>query len=225
MFVKGFYAYEQQQFSKFEFEKSFVVFDQQEEKQIHGLFDNEKVNTAYHKTVSDYAILKDNECTYDGIISSEYKQIASLHPKGFFLNIIPRNNAAIHVMFCAFLFRNVMLIDNPVLSELMTMNYYTQHASRKSSKTLAKFPCGQSHASPDVYEEIYKTMELDNILRHINDRQRQMEMFDYCSIWSAHNESFFKIKPSRFNIGDILDFSTIEFPNSDNNNENKDSNP
>ena len=89
MFVKGFYAYANQQFSKFEFDRSFITLDRQEEKQIHGLFANEKVDVTCYKSFKDFTNHDTKKTTiYDGIISAEYRQIVSLHPKGFFLNLI-----------------------------------------------------------------------------------------------------------------------------------------
>lgn len=226
MFVKGFYNYAKQQFPKFEFDRSFLVLDRQEEKQINGLFDNEKVDISFYKTYLDYENHSmSNKHIYDGIVSAEYRQIVSLHPKGFFLNIIPRNNPAVKIMFCSFIFRNVMLIDNPILSEVMTMNYYIHHVSRQTSRVLQMLPHEQSNYSPEVFEEIYKELELNTIMHALDDRQKQLNIFDYCSIWSSYNESFFKIKSTQPNIGDIIDFSLIKFPDNDNNNQNKESNP
>ena len=204
LFIKGFYAYVKQNFAKYDVDKSFAA-DIRHYKEIQKLFLNESIN-----------LLAPSETpkskTFDGIISCDYGWIPALHPKGILLNLIPRVNPEIGIMFCAFLFRNVMLVDNPILSELMTICHSIQNSSRQGSRICDMFPDELSQSHPETFEAIAKDMDLKNIIKYIQDRQSQLDIFDYCSIWSSHNESFFKTK-SLTNLNDILDFSKIEeFP-------------
>ena len=226
-FVKGFYDYANQQFSKFEFDRSFVVLKSSEEKNIRVLFPEEKVYVECYKSVDNFSIrFTKKECKtllYDGIVSSEYQMIFNLHPKGSFLGIIPRKLAGIKVMFNGFLFNNVMLIDNPILSELLTICNSVHNSSRQSINMTRINPYEPSNAAHDVYEKVYNDMEIKNLLNYIDNRQTQLNLFDYCAIWTNHNESFLKTKKSTL---DILDFSGIEeskFPDNNNNNDENDS--
>ena len=227
-FIKGFYDYANQQFSKFEFDRSFVVLKSSEGKNINVLFPEEKVNVECYVSNNDsyssrFAKKEHKSVMYDGIVSSEYRLISNLHPKGFFLGIIPRELAGIKVMFNGFLFNNVMLIDNPILSELLTISSSVHNSSRQANNITQINPDEQSNASHDVYEKVYNDMEIKNLLNYINSRQTQLNLFDYCAIWTNHNESFLKTKKSTL---DILDFSGIEeskFPDNNNNNDENDS--
>lgn len=233
LFVKGFYTYGAQQYSKFETEKTFLITikasGNSDEKEISEIF-KDKVSFLKFNTVRNFhsALSKKfyGRCTYDGIISFEYAMIGSLHPKGFFLNLISRENQVISVLFNAFLFRNVMLIDNPILSELMTLSYQIQNASRSKHEVLSIIPDHRPIYQPETYEKIINDLEIMGIMHHIQVRQNQLKLVDFCSIWSSLNELFFKIKLTRVSAGDILDFSLIEYPDQNNNdNENKNNNP
>ena len=225
-FIKGFYNYANQQFANFEFDKSFITLKSFEENVIRSLFSEEKVKVDYYKSkyvhrnndyLDRFAKKEYKSVLYDGIISSEYRMISNLHPKGFFLGIIPKRLAGIKVMFNGFLFNNVMLIDNPILSEILTINNGVRNSSRQAYHVTQINPDEPSNATHDVYEKIYNDMEIRNLLNCVDSRQSQLNLFDYCAIWANHNEPLLKTKKSTL---DILDFSGIEeskFPNSDNN--------
>jgi hypothetical protein len=228
-FIKGFYDYANQQFAKFEFDRSFITFKSVEEKNIRALFPEEKVNVECYKSSNDsystrFSKKEYKSLLYDGIVSSEYQMISNLHPKGFFLGIIPRELAGIKVMFNGFLFNNVMLVDNPILSELLTICNSVHNSSRQANHITKINPDEPSNATHDVYEKVYNDMEIKNLLNYINSRQTQLNLFDYCAIWANHNESFLKTKKSTL---DILDFSGIEeskFTDNNNNNDKNESN-
>lgn len=206
-FIQGFYDYAKYQFSKFEFEKSFIL-SYFSNKNVQDLFPNEKINLWHiSRNFNQYDKKENKELIYDGLVSSDYYIIQNLHPKGFFLNIIPRYLATIRIMFCGFLFKNNILIDNPILSEILIMSNTIHHNSRKSSDICNLIPEKPSNTSQEIFDKVYKDMEIDNILNNLASRSKQMNIFDYCAIWSEHNEELLKIKQSVF---DILDFDRIE---------------
>jgi hypothetical protein len=217
-FIKGFYAYASRQYSKFSFNKFFVTCNKNYVGQYEELFPDEKINVKYYINQTKYTNTHKNKISYgefDGIISIEYKMIEYLHPKGIFINLIQREIPDVYIMFCAFLFKNVMLVDNPILSELLTICTNLQNISRQYQKICSVFPYSISPKYSDLHQLIRKEMELDNVLKYISERKLQMDKLDYCALWSNQNEEFIKLKSSNL---DLIDFSLVSesvFPNQD----------
>lgn len=127
---------------------------------------------------------------YDGIISYDYSMIQNLHPKGYYLNIIPRGNFDIHCMYSAFIFKKSILIDAPILTELFILNNSVRNASRENSIIAKTIPISPSSYNPEIYENIVSELNLRNISKTITTRQEQLNKVDFQALWFELNEDF-----------------------------------
>lgn len=209
-FILGFQAYQKNHevYSKFEIEyHAYVSHGDKISKSIASL--QKKWN--YH------ALLDNREITdikYDGIISCYFTHSYLLHPKGFYLNIVPRNNFEIFVMYSAFIWKTSVLIDVPILSELFVLNNAIIRASRENWHIISFIPIRPSSrtATPEKYDEIFNELELKAISNRIKARQNQLDKIDYASLWFELNPNFGTtiqsevdlLDLSSLNIGDLL---------------------
>ena len=136
-------------------------------------------------THSDYVLMTSQEQTvkYDGIVSCDFSAVASLHSKGFYLNIVPRDSFEILIMYAAFIWKTSILFDTPILSELFILSSLVRNKSRLSSTVTIYIP-EKSTSSPiysKIFDEIFSQLNLRNLRTTLVTRHDQLSKLDYQS--------------------------------------------
>jgi hypothetical protein len=148
---------------------------------------------------------------FDGIVSFDYTSLSILHPKGYFLNIVPSAYNKVRVLFNAFLFRSVVVIHNPILSELLVLSQTLQTKDRIDKDYASKYP-SQLKLDHVNLSQILDDSKIQNILDNIKERESQLEKVNFIELWLNFNENFIKTKSSSFDLINFDDVTETKFP-------------
>lgn len=196
-FMCGFNHYLSLNYSNFEFEIEISFYQK-----IHevNLFNNPSIK---YKRM----ILSDNSNNYDAIVSCNYSLVTELHNKGYYLLFVPIKDIKLAAMYSAFIFKNIQLIDITVLTEVFVLCNATQNKSRLKDNNIRKMPTGFNNRHDENIRIIESEININEIVKSIDERHQSLNKFDYVSIWFKNNEIFIK---SDISSDDIIDFSTLD---------------
>jgi hypothetical protein len=213
-FICGFNHYLSLNYSKFEFEIDVNVY----QKLYNTNLLNANSMVKYKKI-----ILTDASNNYDTIISCDYSLASNLHNKGYYMLMVSAKDVKAPIMYSAFIFKNIKIIDVTVLSEIFILCNTIQNKSRLKEEIIKKTSISFVNRHEEYVKLIESDMNVDEIVKMIDARHQSLHKFDYVSIWFKNNEELGKLNTVS---NDIIDFSifnlTINDDKQHDNNENKD---
>lgn len=127
---------------------------------------------------------------FDGVINNDFSHIGFLHEKCQYLVIQHREQIDMQAIYCSFIMKYVTLIDIPILPFIIFVCNTLQNKSRISYKN--SWPLSISEYKLNHYYSMCEHMELESIIKIINERSQQLVKIDYVSKWSELNPMFYE---------------------------------
>jgi hypothetical protein len=192
-FLEGFdhYKNSDDKFKKFQIEYSVVTIKYRpKERQNLKIYEYSKYKDYmknYYKTKFD---------TFDGVVSCNYLGLFNLHPKGYYLSLVPRNKVELYTIYNSFLFKSCVLIDVPILSSAFILGRSIKHNSRLCYDIPLYVPYSSQTNYFEEQVEVSNALELDKMKKIIAARQEQLAKYDYASEWFSSNENFINLDSS-----------------------------
>ena len=197
-FISGFYRYIEEFFPNFDFENHFELILNDEKKfktlkstiKINGLqiHDNYYKYINYNRRINNCWDMK----KFDLIIASNYLRILCTANNGYYIVLAPKEHVEDNILYLLSICKLFYIIDVAIMNEnifickkpderLYSWNYHS---------VLITIP--SSIVRNDQHIELYKTLQIQDILNSINLKFQNNNKIDYYSIWFSTNEKIIK---------------------------------